>query len=128
MHVLQKCLTDSGAFTLALAEARLKLRRARDARVKALDVSKLLNSVLAERAAQGTLRMRARVRIEGFTSRRGTLFWRFLPTLGIVLERSEVAKGSRGCPVRLAPSGQGARKALPIEFGHEVAMIIRDGA
>lgn len=66
----------SEALTLARAAkishcsvgAHARMRRG-DARVSIRDVSKLLNSVLSERAEQGTIRMRVRVRIEGVTSR-----------------------------------------------------------
>ena len=52
-----------------------------ETRVRALEFSWLLNSVLSERAAQGSIRMRVRIRIEGFTSRTEHWFGWFSPTL-----------------------------------------------
>src|SRR6185295_11220417 len=67
----------------------------------------LLNSVLAELAAQGSMRASARIRSRALPRGRNTVWVVFADS-----EKDLRWLGSRGCPVRLAPSGPRALKAV----------------
>ena len=88
-----------------------------------MNVSWVLNSVLAERAAQGFIRVTRTNPCRGLEPRgRNTVLRDFWPTLKVF----QVAWLLVGAPSGLRLRGQEPPKALPIEFGREVA-VFRDG-
>ena len=112
MHVLKNVLTSSrlsprrrkhitACWTRARASRRRTRRAMRDPGESPDLQFCLLNSVLAERAAQGSIRTARTNPYRGLHLADGTLFW----VVFADSERDLRWLGSRGCPVRLAPSG-----------------------